>query len=220
MDALESGNISEEWKRQLQRYVRGGHGLSERRFSAKRTVLLVIDMQRFFIDPRSHASFPAAEEIIKSIQQLLRGFRSLNLPVIFTRHALLNDEPTGMMGSWWGDVLREGDPFSAIDDRLESWPGERIIRKTRYSAFVGTNLDELLKELDVNRLIITGVMTHLCCESTARDAFMRNHEVIFVIDATATDDEDLHIGSLRAMADGFAILATTREVLDWMSGQR
>lgn len=219
MTALESRDTEEEWKRQIQKYDHG-HRLNEHPFSTRGTALLVIDMQRFFIDPRSHASFPAAEGIIEDIRDLVAGFRSRGLPVLFTRHALLNDEPTGMMGCWWGDVLREGDPFSVIDDRLEPWPGERIIRKTRYSAFVGTNLDELLRELDVSRLIITGVMTHLCCESTARDAFMRDHEVVFVIDATATDDEDLHIGSLRSLADGFAIMATTREVLDWMSGQR
>ena len=59
-------------------------------------------------------------------------------------------------------------------------------------------------------------MTHLCCESTARDAFMHDHEVLFVVDATATDDEELHLGSLRALADGFAVLATTREVMGWM----
>ena len=219
MTTLESRDIEEAWKRQMLRHI-NKHSLNESLFSTRGTALLVIDMQRFFTDPRSHASFPAAEGIIEDIQHLAAGFRSRGLPVLFTRHALLNDEPTGMMGSWWGDVLREGDPFSVIDDRLEPWPGERIIRKTRYSAFVGTNLDELLKELDVNRLIITGVMTHLCCESTTRDAFMRDHEVIFVIDATATDDEELHIGSLRALADGFAIMATTREVMSWMEGQR
>lgn len=215
MTAPVSGNGSEEWKRQIQKYV-NDHRLNEDLFSTRGTALLVIDMQRFFIDPCSHASFPAAEGIIEDIQHLVEGFRSRGLPVLFTRHALLDDEPTGMMGSWWGDVLRDEDPYSAIDDRLEPRPGERVIRKTRYSAFVGTNLDELLKGLDVNRLIITGVMTHLCCESTVRDAFMCDYEVIFVIDANATDDEDLHIGSLRALADGFAIMATTREVLSWM----
>jgi len=69
-------------------------------------------------------------------------------------------------------------------------------------------------------VVITGVMTHLCCESTARDAFMRDLEVFFVIDATATDQEDLHMGSLRALADGFAIMVTTKEVLGWMKGRQ
>lgn len=206
---------SRDYLRQVQPYVRRHRSINHP-FSVNGACLLIIDMQRFFIDPLSHASFPGAEGIVGNVQSLLMAFRSHGLPVIFTRHGLLSDEPPGIMGSWWGDVLRIEDPFSSIDDRLRPLAEERIVRKTRYSAFAGTDLEEILKELGVTRLVITGVITHLCCESTARDAFMRDYEVFFIVDSTAADDEELHIGSLRALVDGFAILATTKEVMGWL----
>jgi bifunctional isochorismate lyase/aryl carrier protein len=185
-------------------------------FSADGACLLIIDMQRFFIDPLSHASFPQAEHIVGNVQSLLESFRSLGLPIIFTRHGYLNDESPGIMGRWWGDVLRIDDPFSSIDDRLRPLEGERVVRKTRYSAFVGTGLENTLEELGVTRLVITGVLTHLCCESTARDAFMRDHEVFLVVDGTASDEDELHLGSLRGLADGFAMLVTTEDLIAWL----
>ncbi len=173
-------------------------------------------MQRFFIDPVSHASFPEAEGIVGNVRSLLGAFRRHGLPVVFTRHGLLSDESPGIMGDWWGDVLRLESPLSEIDDRLRPLIDEKIVRKTRYSAFVGTDLDEILRELGVTRLVITGVLTHLCCESTARDAFMRDYEVFFVVDSTAADDEDLHVGSLKSLTDGFVLPATTEEVVGWL----
>jgi isochorismate hydrolase len=185
-------------------------------FSTKGAALLVIDMQRFFTDPSSHASFPEADTIIGNIRLILSTFRDHGLPVIFTRHAVVRGEDAGMMSRWWGEVLTVDNPLSAIDERVRPLTTETVVRKTRYSAFMGTDLERILDDSKITRLVIVGVMTHLCCESTARDAFMRDHEVYFIVDATASKSEELHLGSLRALADGFAILATAEEVQNWM----
>jgi bifunctional isochorismate lyase / aryl carrier protein len=205
--------------RMLRPYVRASR--RERfPFITERTALLVIDMQGYFLHPPSHASFPEAEEIMDNVISLVDSFRSSRRPIIFTRHAVRSDEDPGIMVRWWGDVPGENDPLSQIDDRLEPDKDGTIVRKNRYSAFSGTELEGILRDLRVDKVVITGVMTHLCCESTARDAFMRDLEVFFVMDATATDHEDLHMGSLRALADGFAIVVTTEEVLGWMEGKQ
>jgi isochorismate hydrolase len=91
-----------------------------------------------------------------------------------------------------------------------------VIRKTQYSAFFETDLDQILKKLKVSNILITGVLTHLCCETTAREAFMRNYDVFFVTDATASDKQQLHAASLRTLSDGFATLVTTNEVISWI----
>jgi len=184
------------------------------------TALLVIDMQRFFTDPSSHASFPTADTIVGNVQRVLTAFRSRGLPVIFTRHALASGEDAGAMGRWWRDVLTVDNPLSNIDERVRPSGTELVLRKTRYSAFVGTDLDDRLRTSGISRLFIVGVMTHLCCESTARDAFMRDHDVFLIVDATASKNEELHLGSLRALADGFAVLAETEEVIEWISPGR
>ena len=187
-------------------------------FTPDRSALLVIDMQRFFMDESSHAFVTDAPLVAENIRKLVGAYRSSSLPVMFTRHALLDDEPPGIMGTWWSDNLRISDPQSEIVDSLLPLPDEKVVRKTRYSAFLGTDLEQLLRTKGIERLVITGVMTHLCCESTARDAFMRDFEVFFVIDGTASSDDDLHESSLRCLTDGFVTPVTTEEVLGCMRG--
>ena len=178
--------------------------------------LLVIDMQQFFCTPSSHAYLKDSKKIIPTIQQLITVYRQHSLPVIFTRYALLQKESPGAMGRWWNDVLYDDDDFSNIISPLQPLPNELVIRKTQYSAFYETDLDQTLKKLKITTVLITGVLTHLCCETTARDAFMRNYDVFFLTDATTSDTQDLHDASLRTLSDGFATLVTTNEVLSWI----
>lgn len=78
--------------------------------------------------------------------------------------------------------------------------------KHTYSAFYDTDLDSYLKQREKTEVIITGVMTNCCCETTAREAFIRGYRVFFSTDATATTNEDLHTCSLKTLAFGFAYL--------------
>jgi nicotinamidase-related amidase len=108
--------------------------------------------------------------------------------------------------------MREDHPLNAIHPGLAFGPREILTKKGQYSAFQGTRLESLLKQLRVTSTVICGVMTHLCCETTSRDAFMRGFDVIFTVDATATLDEVLHVSSLRGLAHGFASPALARDV--------
>jgi len=189
-------------------------------FSPENSALLVIDMQRYFLDESSHAHVPAGTEIKANIRAIVSEFHALSLPVIFTRHALLRSEEPGAMASWWGDVMYDDDESSKVDPDMLPGPGDALVRKRQYSAFLGTDLDETLRSGGVTQVVITGVMTHLCCESTARDAFMRGYNVFFVVDGTASKNEELHLASLKNLTDGFATPVTTEEVLSWLRGRR
>ena len=120
------------------------------------------------------------------------------------------------MGRWWKDVLYDDNEMARITKELDPLPQEPVIRKTQYSAFFETDLDTILQNHHVTSLVITGVLTHLCCETTARDAFMRNYDVFFVTDATASDSKRFHTASLATLSDGFATLTTTGEVGTWI----
>jgi isochorismate hydrolase len=205
---------TKEWQRIVRPYL-STHRNNTHAFSPERSALLVIDMQRYFLEKDSHAFIPAATEIIGNVASIIEAYRRRDLPVIFTRHANSRGAPAGSMERWWRDVLYEDDQLSEISPELAPEPGENVLRKSRYSAFVGTNLEGMLRSLGIERVLVTGVMTHLCCETTARDAFMRDFDVFFVIDGTASKSEDLHTASLRTLADGFAIPVTTEEVLKW-----
>lgn len=76
----------------------------------------------------------------------------------------------------------------------------------------GTNLEEKLKKMGVEEVIVSGVMTNLCCETTAREAFVRGFRVFFSTDATATTSEDLHQATLKNMAYGFAYLVDCKRI--------
>jgi len=182
-------------------------------FSYKNSALLVIDMQRFFLEESSHAYLPMARQIIPNVQRLIESYRNLKLPIIFTRHALKQGENPGIMRRWWRDVIKDKNQMSQIIDVLKPLKNEMVLRKTRYSAFFETDLEKVLQRQKIKRVVITGVLTHLCCETTAREAFMRDFEVFFIVDATATENLDLHIASLKTLSNGFAIPVTTQNIL-------
>ena len=193
------------WKRALSPYER--HPF---RITPEGTALLVIDMQRYFTSSDSHAYLPASKAIMPRVLGIVSKFLQKGRPVIFTRHAHRPGEE-GVLGVWWKDTIREGTPESELDSRLEAGRSP-VLRKTRYSAFAKTGLEARLRALRTRTLAIAGVMTHLCCETTARDAFMIDLQPVVLMDATATDDETLHLSSLRTLADGFAEVMTCREL--------
>jgi bifunctional isochorismate lyase / aryl carrier protein len=137
--------------------------------------------------------------------------RNLDLAVYLTRH-LNTPQDAGLMASWWHDLIRADQPLSCIDPRLEMKDGV-IIDKTRYDAFLETPLEMMLQERNIHQLVICGVMTHLCCETTARTAFMRGFEVLFTVDGAATYTEAFHRSSLLNLAHGFAEPVLVQDIL-------
>ena len=161
MTANVSKEKTKEWQRIVQPYL-SAHRNNTHVFSPERSALLVIDMQRYFLERDSHAFIPAATEIIGNVESIIEAYRRRDLPVIFTRHANSRGAPAGSMERWWRDVLYEDDPLSEISPELAPEPGENVLRKSRYSAFVGTNLEGMLRSLGIARVLVTGVMTHIC----------------------------------------------------------
>jgi isochorismate hydrolase len=136
------------------------------------------------------------------------------MPVIYTRHGHRRKKDHPQMGRWWADMLMASDPLADIVDELEPRHDELVVRKQRYDAFWETGLGDHMAEGGVTHLVITGVMTHLCCETTARSAFMYDLEVIMAVDGTASSDDDMHLASLVAAAHGFATPMTAEEVIE------
>jgi len=204
---------SEEWLSEVRELTRRGF-----EFGPEGSALLVIDMQRYFLSPDSHAYLPAARAMIHNVNELIRTFREAGRPIIFTRHAYMKDEDPGIMGRWWADNIMDDDLVSQIDPALDLIPEDIVIRKTRYNAFYGTDLEDELNKRQVKEIVITGVMTHLCCETTAREAFTRDYEVYFTVDGTATADEEFHISSIRNLAHGFAIPVSCAQILSRFKG--
>ena len=181
-----------------------------------RSALLVLDMQRYFLDEASHAYIPSAGAIIPGVDRLIRAFCRHDLPVFFTRHTNTTED-AGLMASWWRERIDPQDPRSAITPLLDPSEAE-IIEKRRYDAFFDTRLEERLRQLQVEQVVISGVMTHLCCETTARSAFMRGFQPYFLVDGTATYNRYFHVATLTNLSHGFAALSLVTDILAALEG--
>jgi len=204
---------TQQWLKQISAY-----NLHQFDLDKSHTALLVIDMQNYFIHPEGNAFIPEGLEIIPNIGALQKIFRKNKLPIIYTSHSHKSPEyDGGNLTWWWSDYCPEGSHGAEIYEDVKPQEGEKIIRKHRYSAFEGTDLGVTLRCLRVTDLVITGVMTNLCCETTTRDAFNKDFRVQFVCDATATGHEEFHIATLKNLAYGFAPVVTTRDILAQIS---
>ncbi len=174
--------------------------------------LLVVDAQRHFLDPAGRAFLPAAPAVVPRIAELVAAFRHRGSPVLFTRHGHPEGAP-GLFGRFYRDYLRVGEEDWQFLPTLAPAPGEPVIDKASYDAFLGTDLEARLQALGVSQVLLVGVQTHLCCDTTARAAFCRGLEVHLPVDALASKTEDLHLGALRGLVDGVALVHDTKEVL-------
>ena len=199
---------SSEFLRNLENDIR----LHELNAQIHDCALLVLDMQDYFLSPDSHAFIPSAPAIVPGINRLINLFADASRPVIFTRH-LNTLENAGPMKHWWRNMIMENNPRSRITSALNLTTGTILI-KSQYDAFHQTELNTLLKRRNISRVIITGVMTHLCCESTARSAFMHGYEVVFTIDGTATYNEQFHYATLLNLAHGFVTPVLIDQIID------
>ncbi len=173
---------------------------------SKHAALLVIDLQNFFRR--------IARPVLQNIQKVIQFCRQRNVPVIFTQHG--HTDPTsdvGVLGEWWGQVILRGTEDWKFLPEIKIEPQDRVLPKKRYSAFYETDLEKLLRSIEIRDLIISGVMTNLCCETTARDAFMRDYRIFFLIDGTATGRDDHQLATLKNLGFGFAYLITCDELI-------
>ncbi|KAA8528916.1 hypothetical protein F0562_033596 [Nyssa sinensis] len=169
--------------------------IRKRNPNPKTSVLLVIDMQNYFSSTAKHI-FPAITTTIDLC-------RRASISVVFTRHSQKSPADYGMLGEWWNnDLIIDGTAEAELMPEIGRRPSDEVVEKSTYSAFRGTGLEERLKEMGVEEVIVSGVMTNLCCETTAREAFVRGFRVFFSTDATATSSAELHDATLKNMAYG------------------
>jgi len=177
-----------------------------------RTALLVIDMQRVFLDGSSKVQ--DAEPVMQRVSDLTRHFRDRGRPVVYTRHLHADDgSDGGNLLWWWGSIIRESSEGGHLHPDVMPEEAELVVRKNTYDAFEGTELAERLEAMDIRDVVVCGVMTNLCCETTAREAFCRGYRVKFVADATGTAADMMQVATLINLAYGFAQVVLAEDLL-------
>jgi ureidoacrylate peracid hydrolase len=191
-----------------------------------RTALIVVDMQNAFMLPGvAHALCPMAEQIVPNINRLAAAVRRSGGTVVWIKTTFKEDALTSW-STYFTMVTREqgGRRIAALTadskghqlwDALDVRPDDRIVEKNRFSAFVAgsSNLAEVLRSRGLDTLLITGTVTNVCCESTARDAMMLNFRTIMVTDGNAAVTDEDHNNSLCAFYLTFGDIMSTDELI-------
>jgi biuret amidohydrolase len=199
-----------------------------------RTALVVVDMQRGFLDPGEAMEVPPAREIVPAIQSLLSLFRDKRLPVVFTEFVYSESVPV-LIGSLHPEhrpaapgaprgfglpssSCLEGTPSAETVPALAPRPGEIVVRKRGYDAYAGTQLDTALRARNVTSLVVTGTMTDICVLATVTAALHREYRVTVVEDGVATLWPEIQRAALDIIARAYGRVATAKEVVDQISG--
>lgn len=191
------------------------------------TALLMVDMQEMYLPEnqgrRDAFGWPPIwrfEETVGECALLLAGAREAGMPVIYTRAVGRPDgaDMTPAMKRLFATLPPDHDQGAAkgpspILAAVAARPDDVVIDKPRWDAFQFTALEPILRNLGTRRLIVAGLQTNVCVESTVRSAMMRNFEVAVPLDAVSTDGEDLHFNALNAMRVLYVEVAPWRELI-------
>jgi nicotinamidase-related amidase len=167
------------------------------------------------------ADLSAVDPAVDRIEELMAAARVIQVPIIFISLMTSPETDSPAMLEWYA---RQGQDLSGVAVcrsstrgadyyRIAPHPEDLVVHKQRYSGFVGTNLELILKSNGIRKLLVTGFTTECCVESTVRDGFMRDYECFVVSDACAAYSPDIHEASMRALELNFATNVTTEQVV-------
>ena len=188
----------------------------------KKAALVVIDCQNDFLHDKGWYSTHDVNtshmrRILGPLKNLVSECRNTGISVVYTQHGFRDMRDGGILVQkrpiLHDGGLRKGTWGWEIHNDVKPTEDDWIIDKSRLSAFYNSNLDVVLRGLAVDILLLTGVLTNQCVESTARDASFRDYRVIILSDCVGTIHVDLHESALRAARVGFADIATSEEII-------
>jgi nicotinamidase-related amidase len=194
-------------------------GFAERSGYGQRPALLIIDMTNGFTDPSSPMGSDLTAQI-EALQVLLKEFRDRKLPVFYTANLYDPDDPGGRLFVAKIPaikVLAPGTKAVEVDERIKPLPGERVVEKKVPSAFVGTELEEDLKRLGVDTLLITGCSTSACVRASAVDSMSRGYHAVVIRDAVGDRAAGPHENNLFDIDAKFGDVVTLQDALGYLA---
>jgi nicotinamidase-related amidase len=198
------------------------------------TALIVVDMQNDFVRVGAPMEVPDARATIATHRTLLDVWREDSAPIIYTR--FIAGPRRTLMWNWspqleppvcccwpgfrrfYPDVQRELDCADVIDE-LYPHPEDAVIDKYGYGAFYNTSLADRLRAENIQSVVITGTVTQICVDETARGAFNYGFQAVTVSDAVSSFAPDLHAATLENLAMKFGRVATAAEVVAEVRGR-
>jgi ureidoacrylate peracid hydrolase len=187
-----------------------------------RTALLNVDMQNCFVEGYP-VSAPGGRALLDRINELTEACRAAGVLVVHARHVL---RPDGSNAGILAEIppvaagmINKGSPSAEFHSNLTMQDADIVLEKPRFGCFHGTDLELLLRSKGIDTVIISGISTNVCCETTAREAAVRDFRVIFLSDGTATfgigdlSADEIQKASCTTVGFVFGRLATIDDVL-------
>lgn len=197
-------------------------------FDPAHLALIVIDMQRDFIEPGGFGAtlgndVSLLSAIVPTVERLIEAFRSAGLPIIHTREChrpdlsdcppakRLRGKPSMRIGDpgTMGRILIAGEPGADIVPELAARPGEIVLDKPGKGAFYATPLGDILAERGITHLVFAGVTTEVCVQTTMREANDRGYDCLLIEDATESYFPEFKAAALRMITAQGAIVGWT-----------
>jgi ureidoacrylate peracid hydrolase len=192
----------------------------------KRTAHVVVDLQNGFMAEGQLSRCATAPEIVPNVNRISAALRAAGGLVVYLQHTAAADDMAGW-SSFYDHFINPGrkagmgnafapDSFGhALWPELDVQPEDLKVMKNRFGAFVpgASGLHEALQARGIDTLIITGTVTNVCCESTARDAMMLDYKVFFVADGNAAHSDEEHNGTLSSLAYIFCDVRMAADVV-------
>lgn len=195
-----------------------------------KSALVVIDLQRAFMDAGAPSHVAQAQTVVPNVNKLAAAMRTAGGRIVWVRATfdksgwpnffdnMVNPALSGRIL----DALQDGAELHAIHEGLDVQPADMIVNKYRLSAFLpgACNLPILLRTAGIDTVLIAGCMTNVCCDSSARDAVMTDFKTIMVEDANATRTDEAHIAALTTFLQSFGDVRRTDEIITMLSAGR
>lgn len=195
------------------------------KLSPRRTALLVIDMQNHWVDKDGMSYVATAKDIVPNINRLASSLRDAGGHVFWIVSSfgssgrklwpmLFEDLENPVTGAATREEITPGHNMHALWPGLDVQQSDHHVHKDRFSAFIAgsSNLERQLRDLGCDTIVVTGVATHICCESTARDGMMLDFRTIMVEDGNAARSREDHLAGLRTVARVFGCVMTTDQL--------
>lgn len=182
----------------------------------KKTALLVIDVQNSFVEEGSPNQIKTIEADLGKLKGFIDFCREKGIKVIYTRHCFdpkNNLIEAKLFPKEMNEALTKGTHGWEIHDKIRPEKKDIIIDKHRYDAFFNTKLNEILRSRGVENVIITGTITQVCCESTARSAMFYDYNIIFCSDLNFSFDKELHERTLKVLKRSFGSVMSSEEAM-------
>jgi ureidoacrylate peracid hydrolase len=208
----------------------------EQKIDPAHAALIVVDMQNDFcaaggMMDLEGADLGAVQTMAERLPAVLDAARSARVLVVFIRNVYSTERNAYLSDVWLEQMLRRrGESYTVRDvcaadswqgdfyERIEPRQGEPVVTKHRYGAFHNTDLETILRVHGIRTVVLTGVATNACVETTAREAFVRDYYVVFTSDGTACYSDEAHEATLRTIDKYFGVVVSVDDVIDvWRS---